>query len=168
MLSRSRLLARTASQSILSALIIADANDLIDVRKKNLPVTDLAGASGCRNSLHDFLNHRIGDDQLEFDLRNKIDSIFPAAVKLGVSLLSSMAASLEYGHAFDANLVQRSAYLRAFQLRDLDDGFGTLVIVIPIQSLRPKSPGNWNQVVISFSFCCGMRRLRISSHSSTG
>jgi hypothetical protein len=32
-----------------------------------------------------------------------------------------MAASLKYGHAFDANLVQRILY--AFQLRDLDDGF---------------------------------------------
>src|SRR5579863_5409163 len=94
MLSRARLLARAASQSIFSALVVADANDLIDARKKNLPVTDFAGASGCRNGLHDFLNHRIGDDQFELDLRNKVDGVFPSAVELGVSLLSSMAASL--------------------------------------------------------------------------
>jgi len=115
------LLALAASQSILTALIIADANDLIDVREKNLSVTDLAGAGGRRNRLHDLLNHRIGDDQLEFDLRNKIDGVLPAAVELGVSLLPAMAPSLEYGHAFDANLVQRILY--AFQLGHLDDGF---------------------------------------------
>src|SRR5271155_5056261 len=94
MLSRSRLLARAVSQSIFSPLVVADANDL---------------------------NHQISDDQLELDLRNKIDGIFPSAVELGVSLLSAMAASLKYGHAFDANLVQRILY--AFQLRHLDDGF---------------------------------------------
>src|ERR1700720_2875409 len=81
MLGRSMLLALAVSQSIFSAFIIADANDLIDVRKKNLPVADLAGASGCRNSLHDFLNHRIGDDQLELDLGDKIDGVFPSAVE---------------------------------------------------------------------------------------
>src|SRR5580698_2155956 len=101
MLSRSRLLARAASQSIFSALVVANANDLIDAREKNLSVSDFAGASGRRNRLHDFLNHRIGDDQLELDLRNKVDGIFPAAVELGVSLLSAMAASLKYGHPFD-------------------------------------------------------------------
>jgi hypothetical protein len=115
------LLVLAVSQSIFSALIIADANYLINVRKKNLPVTDLAGASGCRNSLHDFLNHRIGDDQLELDLGNEIDGVFPSAIELGVSLLSSMAARLKYGHAFDANLVQRT--LHAFQFGNLDDGF---------------------------------------------
>src|SRR5579863_2390486 len=121
MLSRSMLLAFVASQSILTALIIADANDLIDVREKNLSVTDFAGASGRRNRLHDFLNHQISNDQFELDLGNKIDGVLPAAVELGVSLLPAMAASLEYGHAFDANLVQRILY--AFQLGDLDDGF---------------------------------------------
>jgi len=115
------LLALAASQSILSALIVADANNLIDVRKENFPVTDFAGASGRRNCLHDFFDHGVGDDQLELDLRNEIDGVFPSTIELGVPLLSSMAASLQYGHALDANLVQRILY--AFQLGDLDDCF---------------------------------------------
>jgi hypothetical protein len=115
------LLAVAVSQSIFSALIISDANDFIDVGKKNFPVTDFPGASGRRNCLNDFFDHGVGDDQLELDLGNKIDGIFPSAVKLSVSLLSAMAASLEYGHAFDANLVQRILY--AFQLGHLDDCF---------------------------------------------
>jgi len=114
-------LALAVSQSIFSALIIADPNDLIDVRKKNLPVTDFSGASARRNCLHNFFDHGVGDDQLQLDLGDKIDGVFPSAVELGVSLLSSMAASLKYGHAFDANLVQRTLY--AFQLGDLDDCF---------------------------------------------
>jgi len=115
------LLAVAVSQSIFSALIISDANDFIDVGKKNFPVTDFPGASGRRNCLNDFFDHGVGDDQLELDLGDKIDGVFPSAVELGVSLLSSMAASLKYGHAFDANLVQRTLY--AFQLGDLDDCF---------------------------------------------
>src|SRR5579863_7026 len=121
MLSRSMLLALAASQSILSALIVADANDFINARKKNFPVTDLAGASGCRNCLHNFFDHGVGDDQLQLDLGDKIDGVFPSAIELSVSLLPSMAAGFKYGHAFDANLVQR--ILHAFQLRDLDDCF---------------------------------------------
>src|SRR5580692_24439 len=121
MSSRALILALVGSKSVLSALVVADANDLINAREKNLAVTDVAGASSHGNCLHNFLNHRISDHQLDLDLGNKIDGVFPSSVKLGVPLLSSMPPSLKHSHAFDANLVQRTFY--AFQLGDLDDCF---------------------------------------------
>src|SRR5579863_4075159 len=162
MLGRSMLLALAVSQSIFSALIVADANDLIDVRNKNFPVTDFAGASGCRNCLHNFFDHRISDDQLELDLGNKIDGVFPSAVELGVSLLSSVAASLKHGHALDSNLVQR--ILHTFQLGDLDDCFD-FGHCDSYQSYAKISEAG---IVATSSRSVAARRTRTSSYSSTG
>jgi len=105
---------RAVSQSILSAVIIADPDDFIYPREKNLSVADLAGPGRPGNCLHDFLSHGVGDHQFELNLGNEIDGVFPATVKLRVPLLPSVAAGLEHGHALDSNLVQRILY--AFEL----------------------------------------------------
>src|ERR1700678_633095 len=162
MLSRSKLLALAVSQRIFSAFIIADADDLIDARKKNLPVTDFAGASGCRNCLHDFLNHRLGDDPLELDLGNKIDGVCPAGVDRGGSFRSARAGSLKDGHAFDSNLMQRILY--AFQLGDLDDCFD-FGHRDSYQSYAKISEAG---IIVVSSRSAAGSRTRISSYSATG
>src|SRR5580692_111660 len=164
MLTRSTLLAPTlaVSQCIFSALVVADPNDLIHVRKKNLSVTNFAGAGGGRNCLHDFFNHGVGDHQLKLDLRNEIDSVFPSAVELGVSLLPSMAAGLKHGHAFDSDLVQRILY--AFQLGDLDDGFD-FGHRNYCQSYAKTSEAG---ILVTSSRSVAVSPIRISSHLATG
>src|SRR5262249_7069238 len=68
----------------------------LDVGDENLPIADPPGLGGATDRLNRFLDHLIGEHNLDFHLGEKIDDILGAAVKLGVALLPSEALGL--GH----------------------------------------------------------------------
>ena len=70
------------------------------------------------------LDHRILHDDLDFHLRQKIDDVFGAAIKLGMALLPAEALGLGDGDALDPDLVKRLLHL--VELERLDDGLDLL------------------------------------------
>ena len=70
------------------------------------------------------LGEGVGDDDLDLDLGQEVDGVLAAAIELGVAFLASVAARLEHGDAFDADLDQ--GVLDLFELGRLDDGFNLL------------------------------------------
>jgi len=102
------------SKCSIAALVVADADGLIYMGKKNLTVPYFAGSRGSRNCLYNPFHHVICQYHFNLDFRNEIDRIFTAAVNLGVTLLPAMAAGLEHGHAFHTDFMKR--FLHRFQL----------------------------------------------------
>src|SRR5271166_5352559 len=99
-----------ASQRSLATFIVADADGFVYPREKNLAVTDLSCPSSAGDGLNNFLDHVVGQHQLDLDLWNEIDRIFAATVKLGVAFLPSVTAGFQHRHALHADLVQSVLY----------------------------------------------------------
>jgi hypothetical protein len=86
---------------------------------QTLPVTDLAGAGGLDDGVHDLLRERVVGEDLDADLGHEVDGVLRAAVDLGVALLAAVALHLADGHAEHADLLQRA--LHVLQHERLDD-----------------------------------------------
>src|SRR5580700_5020138 len=98
---------QTALQGAFAALVIANADRLIHAGQENLSVADLAGARRTEDGLYRLLCHWLRQHHFDLGLGNEIYAVFTATIDLGMAFLASVAAHLEDGHAFDANLVQR-------------------------------------------------------------
>jgi hypothetical protein len=81
-------------QRSVSALLVADANGLIDPGQEDFAVSDFAGGRGLDDGFNRRVNQVIGDHQLDLDLGQQIDVVFAAAIDLGVAFLASMTAHL--------------------------------------------------------------------------
>jgi len=89
-----------------AAFVVADADGVVDVADKDFAVADAAGAGRADDGLKGFFLHVVVDHKFDLHLGQKIDRVFAAAVKLGVALLTAMAAGFENGHAFNARFEQ--------------------------------------------------------------
>src|ERR1022692_552595 len=146
-------------QCSLAPLVIADANRFIHARQKNLPITDLARARRAQDGLHCFFHHRVRQNQLQLGLRDKVHAVLPAAVNLGVALLSPMPPHLEHGHALHANLLQRA--LHRFQLGVLDDRFNLRHDVVPRFGLAIELRANTTRPALTLSSAATPRKLKL-------
>jgi hypothetical protein len=98
----------------LAAFVVANTDSFFDSGEKNFAIADFAGARGPENRLHRFINDRVGQNDFHFRLWDQIDAILPAAVNLGVPLLTTMAAYFENSHALNTDFLQGG--LDRFQL----------------------------------------------------
>src|ERR1700734_3074256 len=97
----------------------ADPDGLVDVRYKYLAIADAAGLGRAPDRLDRRTKIFVGDHDLDFHLRQKVDDIFGPAIKLGMALLAAEALRFQHGYALDSRLLQRLLHL--IELERLDD-----------------------------------------------
>src|SRR5581483_1282252 len=88
---------------------------------KHLSVADLARAGGTDDGRDRGLTAVVGNDELDFDLGQKIHGVFAAAKDFNVAFLTAEALDFHNGHAFDANLAE--GILNFLQFEWFDDRF---------------------------------------------
>src|SRR5438874_11750016 len=89
------------SDRVGAALAGADPHRLLDGDDKDLAVTDLVGLGGLMDGLHGAPGEVLFDDDLDFDLGQKVVNVFGAAIDFGVALLPAKPPDLADGHAGD-------------------------------------------------------------------
>src|ERR1700758_4521249 len=97
---------RLASYSIGSAFTGAHSHNGFHGADPDFAVTDLASARRLNDAVHDLVDDRVVDDDLDPNLRHEIDRVLGTPVNLGVALLPSVALDFADGHAQDAGLLQ--------------------------------------------------------------
>src|SRR5262245_38608515 len=110
-----------ASDRFAAAFAGADADHFLDVGHEDLAVADAARVGRALDRLDRALDKIVLDHDLDLHLRQEIDHVLRAAVKLGVPLLPAEALGLGHRDALEAHLVQR--VLHFIELERLDDGF---------------------------------------------
>src|SRR5690606_27050542 len=101
-----------------------DPNRFLDGGDEDLAVADTAGVGRLLYRLDRPLDHSVFHHDFHFYLRQEVDDVFGAAIKLGVALLPPEAFRLDYGDALDADLVE--SVLHVVEFERLDDGFDLL------------------------------------------
>src|ERR1700745_618830 len=75
------------SNRVTSPFSRADADDVFDRQHEDLSVTDPAGLGGALDRVDDLRHQLVADDDVELHLRQEVDDILGAAIKLRVTLL---------------------------------------------------------------------------------
>src|SRR5437588_986610 len=97
---------------------------MFDRGDEDLAVADLAGTRGFDDGVDGRLDLVVGDDNLDLDLRQKVDDVLGAAIELGMPLLAPEPLDLGDGEAGHADLGQGLADL--VELKRLHDCFDFL------------------------------------------
>src|SRR5271154_5388136 len=97
----------------------ADPDGLVDVRYKYLAIADAAGLGRAPDRLDRGTEILVRDHDLDFHLRQEVDDIFGAPIKLGMALLATEALRFQDSYALDSRLLQR--LLHFIELERLDD-----------------------------------------------
>src|SRR5271169_1774182 len=97
----------------------ADPDGLVDLRYKYLAIADAAGLGGAADRLDRRTEILVGDHDLDFHLRQKVNDVFRAAVKLGVALLAAEALRFQDRYALDSRFLERLFHF--IELERLDD-----------------------------------------------
>jgi hypothetical protein len=121
---------------LLALLFGSNANGLLHGTDKYFPVPDFAGFGAFDNGGYGFIDLAVGHYDFDLQLRQKVDSVFAAAINLGVSFLAAEAFDFGNGHALDAEFVE--SILHLVQLEWFDDGFNFLHVMNPGWSLPQK------------------------------
>src|SRR5580658_2737218 len=108
-----------ALDRVRAGLAGADPDGLFDVRYKYLAIADAARLGGGADRLDRRPEILVGDDDFDLHLRQKVDDVLGAAIKLGVTLLTAEALRLEHGNALDSRFLKR--FLDLVELERLDD-----------------------------------------------
>src|SRR4051812_15582956 len=93
--------APTGLHRVRAAFAGADPHRLLDRQDEDLAVADLVGFRGLLDCLHGARAEGIVDHHLDFDLGQKVDHVFGAAIDFGVALLPAETPDLADGHAGD-------------------------------------------------------------------
>ena len=87
---------------------------------ENFSVADFAGLGGFDDRIHRCLHIAVRQHDFDFDLGQKIDGVFAAAINFGVALLAAKPFDLGDRHAFDAEA--RQSFFHFFEFERFDDG----------------------------------------------
>src|SRR6267154_2563464 len=90
------------SNGVDSGLPGSNPDRFLDVGDENLAIADPPGLGGATDRLDRFLDHLIGEHNLDFHLGEKIDDVFGPAVKLGVALLPPEPLGFGHGDALQS------------------------------------------------------------------
>src|SRR5258705_1749313 len=112
------------SDRVVAPLAGSDPERFLERRDEDFPIANASGPGGTGNQCHYLVRQRVGDDDLDLDLRQEIHRVLTAAIHLGVTLLAAEAAHLGHGHADDAGARER--FLHVVELERLDDRFDLL------------------------------------------
>src|ERR1017187_3957484 len=123
-----------ASHSLIAALLSTDAHGLVDGEHENLTIADLARLGRLQNRIGRGLHGAVGQDDLQFQLGQKIHCVLAPAVDFGVTLLAPETLDLGDRHAFDAHACKR--FLDVFELKRLDYGLNFFHQFPPLVRVR--------------------------------
>ena len=104
-----------------AALTGADADGVFDRGDEHLSVADLVGGGGLHDRVDDLGGIAIFDDDLEFDLGEKVDRVFRSTIDFGVAFLATESLHFADGHAVDTGFGE--GFFDFFEFEGLDDGF---------------------------------------------
>src|SRR5664279_3132910 len=96
-----------------------DAINLLEIKDKNLPITNLAGGSRLFDGFDHLVEHVIFNGDFQLNFWQKIDDIFSPTVKLGVAFLTPKTLDFSNGNALHADGKKSFPYL--VKLKRLDD-----------------------------------------------
>src|SRR5262245_21724123 len=125
------------SNGVATALASADADDLVDGKHEDLPVTDAAGLGRLLDRLHHLRRLLVADDDLELHLGQEVDDVLCPSVELRVALLPAEPLHLADGQALYA--YPRQALLHLVQLEGLDDCLDLFHVVPPVRTGRTRA-----------------------------
>src|SRR5262249_29092248 len=97
-----------------------ESDGLLDAGDEDLAVTNAAGLRGTADGLDGFVDHIVGQHNLDFDLGKKVHHVLGSAVELGVTLLAAEALGLGHRDTLQPYLLQR--LLHFVELEGFDDG----------------------------------------------
>src|SRR6185295_9268751 len=100
----------TASQRLLSALGGSNANDLFDGEDEDLAVAELPRLRSLQDRVDRQIHHFIRQHDLNLDLRQEVDLVLTAAIRLRVPFLPAKAFHFTDRKADNTNLLQRVLY----------------------------------------------------------
>src|SRR3954468_20548169 len=106
-------------QGVRPPLAGPDPDQLVDRRRPDLAVTDLAGCRGLHDDVDDVGGVVVGNDDIETHLGDEVDGVLRAPVDLGVPFLPAVAVDLRHGQAVHPEGLQRR--LHVVELERLDD-----------------------------------------------
>src|SRR5216683_5038250 len=95
-----------ALERVGAALTGADTHDFLHRQHENLAVADAARACGALDRVDHLRRHFVGHDNFEFDLGQKINHIFGAAIELGVPFLAAESLYLADSEALHTDTRQ--------------------------------------------------------------
>jgi hypothetical protein len=98
----------------------ANADRIFDCADKNLPIADFPGFGRLDNGFDCLIRLLVAQHDFNFDLRQKIDGVFAAAINLGVAFLAPETFYFGDGHSFDAEAGK--GFLYVFQFKRFYDG----------------------------------------------
>lgn len=130
-LSPSVLGVKGGSNCLLAGFFGANANCVINRTDEHFAVADLAGLGGFDDGLDSRNYHAVGENDFDFDLGQKINGVFAAAVNFGMAFLTAKAFDLGNRHAFDAEA--RKRLFDVFQLEGLDNGLNLFHVVLLLE-----------------------------------
>src|SRR6266702_2071455 len=102
----------------------SDADGFLDVGHEDLAITDAPGLGRAADGVDGPLDEVVADHDLDFDLGQEVDDVLGAAIKLGMTLLTSEALGLRDRDALKSYFLERLFHL--VELERLDDGFDLL------------------------------------------
>src|ERR1017187_991374 len=120
--------------SLIAPLPRTDAHGLVDGQYENLAIADLARLGRLQDRIDRGLHGAVGQDDLQFQLGQKIHCVLAPAVDFGVTLLAPETLDLGDRHAFDAHACER--FLDVFELERLDYGLNFFHQFPPLVRVR--------------------------------
>ena len=95
-----------------------DPHTLFDLRDENFSVADLSGLGRVQNCLNRALYAIVGDHDLKFHFRKKIDRVLAAAINFTVTFLAAKTFYLAQRHPFHAHSDERLFHRFGFKRFD--------------------------------------------------
>lgn len=97
----------------------ANAHGIVNGADEHLAIADLSGAGSFYNGIDGAGHEIISQHNFDFDLRQKVDGVFVAAINFGVPLLTAKALHFAHRHPLYADAGEGVFYL--FELEGFDD-----------------------------------------------
>ena len=113
-----------ALDRVLPTFARANPDHLFNRGDEDLAVADAAGAGGVDDRFHGAFHDGIFADDFDLYLRQEVDDVLGAAVKLGMAFLAAETLGFHDGDALQSNLVE--GFLDLIEFERLDDGFDFL------------------------------------------
>jgi hypothetical protein len=109
------------SDGVGAGLAGSDADCLFDVGDKNLAIANTAGLGSIADCLDGLVHHVGSKNDLDFDLRQEVDNVFSATVKLGVTFLTAKSLGLGHCDALQADFLK--SFFDLIEFERFDDRF---------------------------------------------
>src|SRR5262245_45274494 len=106
-------------ESRVTTVFVPDSYRFGDIVDEDFAVSDFAGSGGRRQGANHLLGARVGRNDFEFHFGQEVNAVLLSAIDLFMAFLAAVAAYFAYGHAIDADVLER--FLDVVKLEGLND-----------------------------------------------